>query len=386
MRCEEDGAVTPTSDGVRDTVLPLAGYAVGVTAARRAEELGSLLQRRGADVMHAPALRIVSLADDTALKAATEACLEHPLDYTVASTGIGFRGWLEAADGWNLSTPLIRQLQGSRLFSRGPKATGAMRAAGLADSWSPASESSADLLVRLLEEPLTGKRVAVQQHGEPMPEFAAALRAANAEVIELPVYRWALPTETQPLRRMVDAIIGGTVDAVTFTSAPAVGTLLGVAEQAGCDDELVRALRGNVLAACVGPICAEPLRSIGVECAVPERYRLGALVRVLTDSLPIKRDLIVHTGQYEFRIRGTAAIVDGSIVPLPRREIGLLRALAAQPGRVLTREELLRVAWPAGSPSNEHAVETTIGRLRTALGPAGRSVQTVVKRGYRLAA
>ncbi|MFE2434717.1 hypothetical protein ACFXA8_08415, partial [Streptomyces sp. NPDC059409] len=38
---------------------PLAGFTVGVTAARRADELGALLQRRGAAVLHAPALRIV---------------------------------------------------------------------------------------------------------------------------------------------------------------------------------------------------------------------------------------------------------------------------------------------------------------------------------------
>ena len=42
---------------------PLAGFTVGVTAARRADELGALLQRRGAAVLHAPALRIVPLAD-----------------------------------------------------------------------------------------------------------------------------------------------------------------------------------------------------------------------------------------------------------------------------------------------------------------------------------
>ena len=44
---------------------PLSGFTVGVTAARRADELGAMLERRGAAVQHAPALRIVPLADDT---------------------------------------------------------------------------------------------------------------------------------------------------------------------------------------------------------------------------------------------------------------------------------------------------------------------------------
>ncbi|MBX5488503.1 MAG: uroporphyrinogen-III synthase, partial [Mycolicibacterium hassiacum] len=49
------------------TAEPLAGFTVGVTAARRAEELITLLARRGATVVHAPAIRIVPLVDDVEL-------------------------------------------------------------------------------------------------------------------------------------------------------------------------------------------------------------------------------------------------------------------------------------------------------------------------------
>ena len=85
---------------------PLAGFTVGVTAARRADELGALLQRRGAAVLHAPALRIVPLADDTELLAATKGLIDHAPDVAVATTAIGFRGWVEAADGWGLGEQL----------------------------------------------------------------------------------------------------------------------------------------------------------------------------------------------------------------------------------------------------------------------------------------
>ncbi|MEF2162612.1 winged helix-turn-helix domain-containing protein, partial [Pseudomonas aeruginosa] len=47
--------------------------------------------------------------------------------------------------------------------------------------------------------------------------------------------------------------------------------------------------------------------------------------------------------------------------------------------------DLLTAAWPQEG-RDEHAVEMTVARLRTALGPAAGVVQTVVKRGYRLAA
>ncbi|MYS52689.1 uroporphyrinogen-III synthase, partial [Streptomyces sp. SID6013] len=57
-------------------------------------------------------------------------------------------------------------------------------------------------------------------------------------------------------------------------------------------------------------------------------------------------------------------------------------ALARRPGWVVPRADLLR-ALP-GTGRDEHAVETAMARLRTSLGTP-KLIQTVVKRGYRLA-
>ncbi len=174
---------------------PLAGFTVGVTAARRADELGALLERRGAAVLHAPALRIVPLSDDSELLAATKEIIGRAPDIAVATTAIGFRGWVEAADGWGLGEDLLERLREVRILARGPKVKGAIRAAGLNEEWSPASESMAEVLDRLLEEGVDGLRIAVQLHGEPLPGFVESLRAAGAEVVGVPVYRW-LPRRT----------------------------------------------------------------------------------------------------------------------------------------------------------------------------------------------
>ena len=60
------------------SVEPLAGYTIGITAARRREEFAAALERRGARVIDAPAIRIVPLADDSELRAATRRCLDDP--------------------------------------------------------------------------------------------------------------------------------------------------------------------------------------------------------------------------------------------------------------------------------------------------------------------
>ena len=264
---------------------PLAGFTVGVTAARRAEELGALLQRRGAALVHAPALRIVPLSDDTELLAATRDLLDVAPDIVVATTAIGFRGWIEAADGWGFGEALLDRLRGVELLARGPKVKGAVRAAGLTEEWSPSSESMAEVLDRLLDEGVDGRRVAVQLHGEPLPGFVEALRAGGAEVVGVPVYRWMPPEDIGPVDRLLDATVGRGLDALTFTSAPAAASLLGRAEDRGLLPELLAALSHDVLPACVGPVTALPLQARGVDTVQPERFRLGPLVHRLKTAL-----------------------------------------------------------------------------------------------------
>ena len=376
-RTQHHGVVTETVPEA--LLLPLAGYTVAVTAARRKEELGALLDRRGARVVYAPAIRIVPLSDDAELVAATREVMARPVDLVIATTGVGFRGWLEAADAWDL--PLVEHLRPARVMARGPKARGAIRGGGLVDAWSPESESSAEVLTHLLsgaEGPLEGRRIAVQLHGDPLPDVVSGLRAAGAEVVTVPVYRWVLPDDVAPVRRLVASIAAGTVDAVTFTSAPAAASLLGVADELGQREEVVAAMQDRVLAIAVGHVTAGPLEAAGIPTRQPERARLGALAREVVARLP-ERDPVLPVGPHALQVRGHGVLLDGRLVELPPGPMGVLRALAARPGTVVSRPELI-CSLPGGGDG--HAVEMAVTRLRAALGAP--VVETVVKRGYRL--
>lgn len=361
-------------------IAPLAGYTVGVTAARRADELAALLERKGATVLQAPAIRIVPLPDDAELLAATRRLVTEPVDVVVATTGIGFRGWVEAAEGWGLGARLLDHLSRTRLMARGPKAKGAVRAAGLTEAWSPDSESNAELLEHLLRSGVDGQRIAVQLHGEPLPHFVRTLRDAGADVVEVPVYRWTGPADPAPLHRLLDAVLARQVDALTFTSAPAAASVLRLARDTGRLAALVDALRTDILVLGVGSITAGPLLDVGVPVVQPARARIGAMARELTLALP-QRAVRLRIAAREVEVRGQAVVVDGELRPVAPAPMAVLRALVSARGRVVSRQDLLAVL-PGGG--EEHAVETAIGRLRTALGEP-RLVCTVVKRGYRMA-
>ena len=272
------------------------------------------------------------------------------------------------------------------MVSRGPKATGALRAGGLPEEWSPDSESSREVLHYLVEGGISGARIAVQLHGatadwDPFPEFLDELRSAGAEVVPIRVYRWHPVPRDGDFDQLVAGIAEEKFDAVSFTSAPAVAAMLLRAKDMGIEAEVLSALRSNVHAMCVGPVTARPLVRLGVPTSAPERMRLGALARHITDELPLLQARTVRVAGHLLEIRGNCVLVDGEVKALSPAAMATVRALALHPGAVVSRVDLLR-ALP-GSGTDTHAVETAVLRLRTALGDK-RMVSTVVKRGYRL--
>jgi uroporphyrinogen-III synthase len=263
----------------------LSGVTIGITAERRAEEFITALERSGATVWHAPTIRIVPLPRDALLRASTEDVLAEPVDFTAITTGAGFRGWLEAADGWGLKTRLLTSLSGARLFVRGPKGVGAVRGAGLREEFSAPEETNLQLFGALRDAGIAGRRVAVQLHGVPLPELTGVLRTAGARVVEVQPYRWHGPADPALVHELIDGAVSGSVQALAFTSAPAAANLLHLARESGRYERLMTALRGDVVCACVGPVTAAPLEEAGVHTIQPERQRLGALVKLLVAEL-----------------------------------------------------------------------------------------------------
>lgn len=360
---------------------PLAGYRVGITSARKVEELTGLLERRGAEVESAPAMAIEPF-DDGGLRAASEQVVADPPAFFVATTGIGLRRWFEAAASWGLLEDLLAALRPARIVARGPKAVGALRAHGLRELWAPPSECFEDVLAYLRGDDLAGRRIVVQEHGQSLSVVANALRRQGAEVQVVSVYRCAPADDQAATFRMVDLIAERAVDAVTFTSAPAAEILMDVAVASGRRAEVVDAFRDGVLATCVGPVTAAPFELWGVPVVQPARARLAAMVRTLEIELPSRRrGTEIAVGGHRLLLHGDRICLDGRELTLSPAPLAVLRALAGRPGHVVSRRELMG-HLPSGHAGSEHAVEVAVARLRSAAGP--QLVQTVVKRGYRL--
>lgn len=360
----------------------MAGCVVLVTADRRSSELASALTRRGATVRHAPAMTIVPHEHDDELLVATKELLASPPDVVVITTGIGLRGWIEAADASGHADDLHDVLAAARIIARGPKARGAIQAAGLTADWVAESETSAEILELLLDEGVAGQRIAVQHHGAGADGLDTELAAAGADVASLVVYRWGPTPDPEALTQSVRDSAAGEIDAVVFTSAPGAHAWLAAAESEGVLDGIVaRCASGCLVAAAVGPVTAVPLQDRGIEPIVPDRGRLGALVRRLVHHYEEAQTSAVATVAGQLQVRRTVALLDGHVLPLSPSGLAVLRLLAEARGEVVSRSAVLAVL--PGDSTDPHAAEVAVGRLRDA---GGRTlVQTVVKRGYRLA-
>ncbi len=359
----------------------LHGCTVVIAVDRRAGELTAALERHGAVVRRAPALTIVPHIDDEALLTRTRELIADPPDIVVATTGVGFRGWIDAAVEADLSDDLHEALRDAVFVARGPKARGAIQQAGFMADWVAESETAAELGEYLVAQGVAGRRIVVQHHGSGADGLDELFGDHGADVVSLTVYRWGPPADPAAVRRSVVQTGEGEVDAVMFTSAPGAAQWLAEAAEAGALDAVRRrAATGRLLIAAVGPITAAPLRDADLPVLQAERGRLGSLVRAVVTHFGGGGAPTARTAAGVLQLRSGGAWIDDRFVPLSRTGVQVLGALFDARGGVVPRVDLLE-ALP-GTGRNDHAVEMAVARVRESLGPG--IVQTVIKRGYRL--
>lgn len=370
------------------TAGPLTGFTIGVTACRRADEQIELLERKGATVLHGPAIQTHPLIAEAELAEATRAVVADPPDYTLLSTGIGVRAWFEAAESLDLAEALLDALGQSLVIVRGPKAHGAAVTNGLDVHWQAPNGWASEMVEHLAGIGVAGARIAVQLDGASGAPLAKAVGEIGAVPVAVPVYEWTMPTDTTAAERLVEAMVDGRVDGVTFTARPQVENLATIAERMGVLDQLLSALAGRVVPICVGPVCASGITDLGLpEPVQPDRYRLGSMVLAVADTFRSRARQLTLAG-IDVRIQGRAVVLPddvaaGATVLLTDKERLVLDVLAERPGVVWSKQDLLARVWDGGE-SDPHVVEVTVGRLRQRLGPAGVGIETVIRRGYRL--
>ena len=371
----------------------LQGFTIGITADRRASDQATLFERRGAAVLHGPTLSSEYTVSDNALHAATASVIADPPEYVIANTGVGMRAWLEAAASWDLSDALLAALHTTKVVARGAKAAGAVAAVGVQAVFRAESETLEEVaawITQRLSEPHSitpsSTRIAVQLDGrQDQQQFEALITPALGEIIEISVYRTGRATDIRPAAQMIAAIVERRVDAVTFTSAPAVTQLVTLASELNQAAPMLTAFATDVIASCVGEVCATRARELGIYGAIaPEVGRLGLMAKQLTEALQA-RVLTAEIGKIRVSQRGKLLVINGDtehVVVMTPTERAIVRLLIERTNGLVS-DDAIRLGWP-GPPPAPTAITSTIARLRKSLTATTVEISRVQRRGYRL--
>ncbi len=110
---------------------------------------------------------------------------------------------------------------------------------------------------------------------------------------------------------------------------------------------------------------------------------LARIRAVLRRSRPHDSELLRH-GDLVVDLRTGKVTMAGREVSLTPKEFGILECLASDPGRVVTRQEIMDRAWDAHWYGPMKVLDVHVASLRKKLGDP-RLVETVYGRGFRLA-
>ena len=246
-----------------------------------AQEAGRLIERHGGVAIMAPSMREVPLAENSAAFEFARRLLAGELDAVIFMTGVGAKALFEVLSGQYPQTSVVAALREVTTVVRGPKPARVLRAAGVEPTLEiPEPNTWREVLAELARHTeLAGKRVAVQEYGVSNRDLIAGLEARGAEVVLVPIYRWALPEDREPLHRALAAIASGDAEVALFTSATQVSHVLQVAEAQGCAPAMRQAL-GAMVVGSIGPVCSAALRERGLPVDLePSHPKLGHLIK-----------------------------------------------------------------------------------------------------------
>jgi len=261
----------------------LNGLRVLSLESRRAAEMAKLIATYGGEAIVAPSMREVPFEANTEAMDFARTLASHGFDMVILLTGVGTRALARVVETIYPREQFVAALSRIAIVARGPKPVAVLKELGVPVTVAvPEPNTWRDLLTALDARrdslPLDGLRVAVQEYGKPNPELLAGLLERGARVTRVPVYQWALPEDTGPLRAAVETLARGEVDVALFTTSIQIDHLLRIARETNRETEVRRAF-ARIVVGSIGPVTSQELREEGIlPDFEPPHPKMGFLV------------------------------------------------------------------------------------------------------------
>lgn len=250
---------------------------------RQSSRMETLIRGSGGVPLCVPTLLEIPLENNPEMLAFGRRLVQGEIDVLILMTGVGVKWLSEILFQHFPREEVMRALTRVTTVARGPKTVFAMRELGVLPTLTVAEPGTWQEILDVLDASpkglnLEGKTAAVQEEAGGHEGLPQGLKKRGARVMEVPVYRWALPEDTGPLKEAIRRALAGEVRAVLFTNSAQVQNVLRVAGELGCEKEL-RAAFARAVVASIGPHCSERLKAAGLRVDFePETARMENLV------------------------------------------------------------------------------------------------------------
>jgi len=243
--------------------------------------MAALIRRHGGEPTIAPSMREAPLEKQEAVFDFWNQLTGGEIDFVLLLTGVGTQAMFEVLMTRVSKDELVAEMNRRPVLIRGPKPAAVLGRWGVRiDLRAPEPNTWREVLsaIDAAELPIQDKTIAVQEYGQPNPELYAGLNERGARTIPIPVYRWELPLDLEPLRAAVRATVAGEFDVLLFTSAQQAHHVLEIAEEQGIRDAWLAAAN-NCFIGSIGPTATETLLELGLapDCE-PTHPKMGPLV------------------------------------------------------------------------------------------------------------
>ncbi len=285
--------------------MSLRGITVAVTSSRRASELADIVRKFGGIPYIAPTIGIKNNSQlNSECNHFIETISNERMHFFIFMTGVGVFNLFQNLQKLHKLNTVIEKLRDTIVIARSNKPKMELRKFGIKTNFVPTINTIDGILNLLKRYDIKNKNIGILWHGDSSISFkkklaslganvfdftsysySAGLEQTNATMLKEMGYDYVAPNE-EKIKILIEDIMKGTVDSITFTSPPAVKEFFEFAKRNNKINSLKEMLNSNVLVVSVGPSTSKMLARFHVLAdIIPTTYRMGPMIKELADYI-----------------------------------------------------------------------------------------------------
>ncbi len=252
----------------------------------QAGDLAEIVTKLGGQPRIVPTVEIGPVSDLEEVKKPLSLIAAGKADIIIFMSQNGVSSFLTLSEKLRLKSDVLKALHSMQVVAIGSKTGKMLEEQGIRVDITPADHSSNGLADALSRLDLRGKVLALPRTDKPTDYLNKRLDGTSAEIVQFTTYETRCPSDRTEILNLIEDILNGRIDIITFTSSATARNLIQIAEERRLADRLMNSLSEKVVVASIGPVTTSTLESLGVKVHVtPEEYTIEAMMEALDTYL-----------------------------------------------------------------------------------------------------